>query len=141
LAQLSCLFDWRNALTVVKPDTLIRWHGNGFRFFWKLKSRPRGRPRIPARVRNLIAEMASSNPTWGEERIADELFLKMGIRISPKTVRRFRMHIFQMLATRWITSKQKNGLRFGPNRALAFHARIDGYPNCDYRVSTWLARE
>ena len=82
LAQLSCLFDWRNALTVVKPDTLIGWHRKGFRFFWKLKSRPRGRPPIPARLRNLIAEMASSNPTWGEERIADELFLKMGIRIS-----------------------------------------------------------
>jgi hypothetical protein len=65
LAQLSCLFDWRNALTVVKPDTLIGWHRKGFRFFWKLKSRPRGRPPIPARLRNLIAEMASSNPTLG----------------------------------------------------------------------------
>jgi len=63
LAQLSGLFDWRNALTIVKPDTLIRWHRIGFRLFWKYKSRPRGRPRIPAQLRKLIAEMATSNPT------------------------------------------------------------------------------
>ena len=82
LARLSCLFDWRNALTIVKPNTLIGWHRQGFRLFWKHKSRPRGQPRIPAQLRKLIAEMARSNPTWGEERIADELLLKIGIRIS-----------------------------------------------------------
>src|SRR5215470_13313057 len=59
LAQLSGLFDWRNALTIVKPDTLIRWHRIGFRLFWKNKSRPRGRPRVPAEVRKLIIEMAT----------------------------------------------------------------------------------
>src|SRR5215470_11256791 len=89
LAQLSGLFDWRNALTIVKPDTLIRWHRIGFRLFWKYKSRPRGRPRVPAQLQKLIVEMATSNPTWGEERIADELLLKIGIRISPRTVRRY----------------------------------------------------
>src|SRR5262250_2821182 len=89
LAHLSRFFDWRNALTVVQPDTLIRWHRSGFRVFWKWKSRPRGRPRVPADVRKLIVEMATNNPTWGEERIADELLLKIGIRISPRTVRRY----------------------------------------------------
>jgi hypothetical protein len=74
LARLSRLFDWQNALTIVKPDTLIRWHRYGFRLFWKWKSRPRGRPRIPADLQNLIAEMAVNNPTWGEERIANELW-------------------------------------------------------------------
>src|SRR6516225_3869017 len=58
LARLSCWFDWRKALTIVKPDTLIRWHRKGSRLFWKRKSRPRGRPRIPAQLRKLIAEMA-----------------------------------------------------------------------------------
>src|SRR5262252_4591224 len=77
LARLSRWFDWQKALIVVKPDTLIRWHRQGFRLFWKHKSRPRGRPRIPAQLRKLIAEMASSNPTWGEERIAAELLLKI----------------------------------------------------------------
>src|SRR6266581_3737689 len=89
LAQLSRFFEWRDALTVVKPDTLIRWHRKGFRLFWKWKSQPAGRPRVPVEVRKLIAEMAENNPTWGEERIPDELLLKIGIQISPRTVRRY----------------------------------------------------
>src|SRR5262249_12876202 len=89
LAQLTRFFDWRSVLTVVKPDTLVRWHRTGFRFFWKWKSRSSGRPRVPTDVRRLIVEMASGNPTWGEERIANELLLKIGIQISPRTVRRY----------------------------------------------------
>src|SRR5215831_11533939 len=88
LAQLARFFEWRSVLTVVKPDT-IRWHRRGFRLFWKWKSQPSGRPRVPRDVRKLIVEMASSNPTWGEERIANELLLKIGIQISPRTVRRY----------------------------------------------------
>src|SRR5262249_52031172 len=87
--QLSRWFDWREALIVVQQETLTRWHRKGFRLFWKWKSRPRGRPPVPADVRKLIREMARSNPTWGEERIADELLLKIGIQISPRTVRRY----------------------------------------------------
>lgn len=106
LARLSRLFDWRNALTIVKPDTLIHWHRKGFRLFWKHKSRPRGRPRIPVQLRKLIADMASNNPTWGEERIADELLLKIGIRISPRTVRRYMPKLPRRAADprqRWMT--------------------------------------
>jgi putative transposase len=89
LVLLSRLFVWREVLTVVKPETFIRWHRQGFRLFWGWKSKPRGRPRVPAKLRKLIAEMAADNPTWGEERIAAELLLKLGIRISPRTVRRY----------------------------------------------------
>jgi hypothetical protein len=85
LAGLSGLFDWRNALVIVKPDTLVRWHRKAFRLFWKRKSQPLGRPRGPARLQKLIAEMAANNSIWGEERIADELLLKIGIRISPRS--------------------------------------------------------
>jgi hypothetical protein len=88
LVALSSLIDWRRVLTVVKPDTLVRWHRLGFRLFWRWHSRPRGRPRVPAEVRRLINEMAGANRTWGEERIAAELLLKLGIRVSPRTVRR-----------------------------------------------------
>jgi hypothetical protein len=73
LVLLSRLFAWREALTVVKPDTLIRWHRKGFRLFWRWKSKARGRPRIPADLQKLIADMAAGNLTWGEERIAAEL--------------------------------------------------------------------
>jgi hypothetical protein len=89
LVALSWLIEWRRVLTVVKPDTLIRWHRRGFQLFWRWKSRPRGRPRLPPDVRRLIGEMAVANRTWGEERIASELLLKLGIRVSPQTVRHY----------------------------------------------------
>src|SRR5262245_14170972 len=47
LVALSRLIDWRRVLIIVKPDTLIRWHRKGFQLFWRWKSRPRGRPRVP----------------------------------------------------------------------------------------------
>ena len=73
LVVLSWLIDWRRILTVVKPGTLIGWHRKGFQLFWRWKSLPRGRPRLPADRQRLIAEMAAANRTWGEERIAWEL--------------------------------------------------------------------
>lgn len=86
MVLLSILFDWRRALLIVKPETLIVWHRKAFRLYWRWKSRPRGRPRLPANLRNLIVEMAANNPTWGEERITDELLIKLGICVSPRTV-------------------------------------------------------
>jgi transposase InsO family protein len=88
LVLLSRLFNWRDALVVVQPQTLVRWHRQGFRLFWRWKSRP-GRPPIPIELRQLIREMAMSNPSRGEERIANELLLKLGIRVSPRTVRKY----------------------------------------------------
>jgi putative transposase len=85
---LSRLLDWRSILTVVKPDTLIRWHRQGWRLFWRWKSRP-GRPPIPRDLQRLIVSMAHANPTWGEERIANELRLKLGLTVSPRTVGRY----------------------------------------------------
>jgi len=89
MSLVSQWFDWRNALVVVKPETLIRWHRKGFRLFWRWKSRPRGRPRLPKDLRALIRQMATENPTWGQERIANELKLKLGIRLSPRTVAKY----------------------------------------------------
>ena len=88
LVLLSRWLDWRALLTVVQPATLIRWHRQGWRLFWRWKSRP-GRPPIPADLRRLIIAMARANPTWGEERIADELCLKLGLIVSPRTVGRY----------------------------------------------------
>lgn len=88
LVWLSRVFEWRDALVVVKPATLIRWHREGFRQYWKLKSRP-GRPVLPREVRLMIRRLALENLTWGEERIANELLLKLGLRVSPRTVRKY----------------------------------------------------
>ena len=59
LVLLSRWFAWRNALTIVKPVTLIRWHRKGFQLWWKGKSKPRGRPEFPIELRKLIAEMVT----------------------------------------------------------------------------------
>ena len=89
MAALSRLFDWRSALVIVKPETLVRWHRQGFRLFWRWKSRRQGRPRLPKDLQELIRQMAAENPTWGEDRIANELKLKLGIRVSPRTVQKY----------------------------------------------------
>jgi putative transposase len=89
MVTLARFFDWRNALVIVKPDTFIKWHRTAFRLFWRWKSRKLGRPPLPKNVRELIREMGRDNPTWGEERIADELSVKLGIRVSPRTVRKY----------------------------------------------------
>jgi putative transposase len=85
---LARWFDWRQALAVVQPATLIRWHRQGCRLFWRWKSAP-GRPPIPAELQALIRRIACDNPSWGEERIANELLLKLGLRVSPRTVRKY----------------------------------------------------
>ena len=89
MATLSQMFQWCDALVNVKPDTLIRWHRKGFRLFWRWKSKRNGRPRLPRNLRLLIRQMAAENPIWGEERIANELKLKLGIRVSPRTVGKY----------------------------------------------------
>ena len=88
LAVLSRLFDWRDAVVIVRPATIIRWHRLGWRLLWRWKCRA-GRPQIPPELRALIRKMATENPLWGEERIANELLVKLGIRVSPRTVRKY----------------------------------------------------
>jgi hypothetical protein len=118
LGQLSRWFDWREALIVVHRETLTRWHRKGFRLFWKWKSRPRGRPPVPADVRRLIREMARSNPTWGEERIADELLLKIGIRISPRTVRQGQAYSQRSESPRFPEESLHLGMRKAVDQVL-----------------------
>jgi putative transposase len=90
LVLLAQVFPWRDALLIVQPATLIRWHRQTVRLVWRWRSRSWGRPRIPADLRQLIRAMAQDNPTWGERRIAAVLLLKLGLRVSPRTVRRYR---------------------------------------------------
>jgi putative transposase len=88
LALFSRLFDWRAAVVIVRPSTIVRWHRLGWRIFWCGKCRA-GRPPIPPELRSLIRRMAAENPLWGEERIANELLVKLGIRVSPRTVGKY----------------------------------------------------
>src|SRR5580765_6327967 len=73
---------WRTALVIVKPETVIAWHRQGFRLFWMWKSRRRvGRPAVAADVRAMIRTMSATNPLWGAPRIHGEL-LKLGLDVS-----------------------------------------------------------
>jgi transposase InsO family protein len=75
-----------DALAIVRPDTVIRWHRVGFRSYWRWKSRRRcGRPTVPLEIRRLIREMSIANPLWGAPRIHGEL-LKLGIDIGQTSV-------------------------------------------------------
>ncbi len=88
LVLWSRLFDWKEALAIVTPATFVRWHRKAFKLYWRWKSRG-GRPALPKDIRQLIARMVRENITWGEERIADELSLKLGILVSPRTVGKY----------------------------------------------------
>src|SRR6266568_3582444 len=78
-----------NALAIVKPDTVVRWHRAGFRSYWRWKSERRcGRPTVPLEIRCLIREMSIANPLWGAPRIHGEL-LKLGIDIGQTSVAKY----------------------------------------------------
>ncbi len=80
---------WRQALLIVQPETVLRWHRQGFRLFWRWKSRHRSAPppKVAAETIALIRELAAANRLWGAERIRGEL-LKLGIRVAKTTVQR-----------------------------------------------------
>jgi transposase InsO family protein len=78
-----------SAVTIVRPDTIIRWHGAGFRLYWRWKSRSLGgRPKVLLEIRYLIRDMSLANPLWGAPRIHCEL-LKLGIEIAQSTVAKY----------------------------------------------------
>jgi putative transposase len=82
--------EWRKALMLVKPETVIGWHRKGFRFYWDRKSRRGriGRPGVSKEIRDLIREMSSANVLWGAPRLHGEL-LKLGIEVSQATVGKY----------------------------------------------------
>jgi len=85
----SRLQSWKAALLIVKPETILRWHRQGFHLFWKRKSRTIARqPKIPLETVTLIKEMAANNRLWGAERIQGEL-LKLNIKVAKRTIQRY----------------------------------------------------
>jgi len=85
----SRLRTWRNALLIVKPDTLLSWHRQGFRLFWRHKSKANHcPPRVAPEVIALIHAMALDNRLWGTKRIQDELH-KLGFPLAKRTVARY----------------------------------------------------
>jgi transposase InsO family protein len=89
-AWLSRLWSgWESVLVIVKPETVVRWHRQGFRLYWRWKSRNgNGRPKVDLEIRELIRRMSRENPTWGAPRIRSELRL-LGHDVAKSTVAKY----------------------------------------------------
>ena len=105
---LSRLWPGRTSvLHIVQPATVIRWHRQGFRYYWRWKSRRRGRPRIDWETRQLIRRMCLANPLWGAPRIHGEL-LKLGIEVSEATVSKYMIRHHGPPSQNWRTFLQNH---------------------------------
>ncbi len=113
---------WKQALHIVQPDTLLRWHRELFQLYWWRKSQ--GKPKISPETIALIQEMAKENQLWGAERIRGEL-LKLGIEVSKRTIQRY------MPKDRKEHSTSYNWATFLKNQASGIWA-------CDFTVVTDL---
>src|SRR5712691_6800069 len=96
--------QWRSALVIVKPETVIAWQRKGFRLYWRWKSRAvrSGRPCLSREIRALIRHLSTANPLWGAPRIHGEL-LKLGIQISQVTVAKYMVRQRKPPSQTWRT--------------------------------------
>src|SRR3990170_4653380 len=91
------------AVAIVRPETVIRWHRAGFRAYWRWRSRNRvGRPKVSAELRSLIGEMSRANPLWGALRIHGKL-LKLGFEVAQSTVARYMCRRWRPPSQGWRT--------------------------------------
>jgi putative transposase len=151
--------QWRSALVVVKPETVIAWHRKGFRLYWRWKSRAWkcGRPCVSRETRDLIRQMSKANPLWGAPRIHGEL-LKLGIEVSQATVAKYMSrqgrppsqtwrtflenHVQQIVATDFLVVRTVSfRLSFvfvvvGHHRRHAVHFNVTAQPTAE-----WTARQ
>jgi transposase InsO family protein len=94
--------NWRSVLVIVQPETVVRWHQQGCKLYWRWKSRSRkpGRPKIDAEIRKLIRRMSLENPTWGTPRIRSELRL-LGYKASKATVDKYKVRHHKPPSQTW----------------------------------------
>jgi len=96
--------NWRSALAIVQPETVIKWHRQGFKLYWRWKSRrgKPGRPCIEREIRDLIRRMSRENPTWGAPRILSELLL-LGYDVAEGTVAKYMVRTRKPPSQEWRT--------------------------------------
>jgi transposase InsO family protein len=120
-----CTRFWRQSIHIIQPDTLLRWHRELFRFYWRRKSQ--GKPKISSETIKLIHKLARENRLWGAERIRGEL-LKLGIAVSKRTIQKY------MPKERQAHSSSQTWATFLKNQASVIWA-------CDFMVANdWLFR-
>ena len=98
---------WHFSLHIVQAETVVRWHRQGFRYYWRWKSRHRGRPQADLEIRALIRQMCRANPLWGAPRIHGEL-LKLGIDVSETTVSKYMIKHRGSPSQNWRTFLQNH---------------------------------
>jgi hypothetical protein len=122
---------WRTALVIVKPETVVGWHRQGFRLFWAWKSRRRtGRPPVSPDPRALIRKMAHENPLWGAPRIHGEL-LKVGVHVSQATVANYMTRPCTQPSQSWrtfLSPAHSAPRRHGCHSSVTTPARTFGMP-------------
>lgn len=96
--------QWRSALLIFKPETVVSWQRKGFRLYWRWKSRAKnsGRPCVSREIREIIKQMSTANPLWGAPRIHGEL-LKLGIQLSQATVAKYMVRHGKPPSQSWRT--------------------------------------
>ena len=122
-----CWPDWKGALMIFQPETVIGWQRAGIRFIWRWKSRHRmGRPGKARELIQLIRPMWSVNPTWRSPRICDEL-AKLGLQASTATIRKYRPKSRRQPSQSWRTFLQSHA---GITAAMDFF----GVPTVTFHV-------
>ena len=147
----------RNSLHIVQPETVIRWHRRGFRYYWRLKSRQRDRPKVAPEIRKLIRQICPTNPLWGAPRVHGEL-LKLGIKISETTVSKYMIKRRGPPSQNWRTflqnhAKELSALDFFTVPTATFRVlfvliilshdrrRVLHFDVTDHPTSAWTARQ
>ena len=128
---------WRQSLVIVKPNTVVRWHRNGFKLFWKYKSKGPGRPRVSREIRDLVRKMAKANPSWGAPRIHGEL-LRLGFEVSERTVSNLmpRLSLSEIPSVATIMRPTDQiGEKYGANESFAQLSYTENYM---HRYSQWV---
>ena len=133
-------------LTIIRPETLVRWHRAGFRCYWRWKSRPRGgRPRIETELRVLIRRMSVENPLWGAPRVHGEL-LKLGFEVAQSSVDKYMVKRRVPPSQGWRTFLRNHAadvaamdlfvvptIRFRPPLCIRHHSDRPQRPRLDQR--------
>ncbi len=149
--------EWHDTLHIVKPDTVVRWLRQGFRYYWRWKSRSRGRPKADPEIRALIRRLCRANPLWGAPRVHGEL-LKLGIEVSETTVSKYMIKRRGPPSQNWRTflqnhAKELIGLDFFTVPTAAFRVlfvlvilshdrrRILHFNVTEHPTAAWTARQ
>ena len=117
---------WKQALIIVQPDTLLRWHRELFRLYWKRRSKASShQPKVATETIALIREMATNNRLWGAERIRGEL-LKLGIRVCKRTIQKYMRNVRsrQPRGQKWSTFLRNHAAQVWACDALSGHRSL-----------------